>query len=649
MDMILMVGLMPLVFWGIVLIVHYIRFDVGKLQPLARNFGALANEANEIMDCKKENIFAIEKMFVEDTPSSIIKSWEFMKEQIARYYGGEFVPEGKAFFNFSNLVEIDGNRRGVRTLGECFWVFGVLALSLPVAVSLWTDNTVLIEALGVGMGAFVGLALLWLMFTLADENVFWKAQKGYSQFMDSFNRVVPVAPEETAFIFESAGKNERTFQEAANKITRKLDDFANEMVLPVLQDSLKVITDRQEQGMSAMTSDFAKHLTDVMDTRMASLSKTIKGIQVELNVVKDGLSENVSGLNHLLIAQRTLLEESTHKLILSGETQAKAVTKAEEIQNRSMKSGELLIEHLEGFANTVDRLAEQNNKFSLETVNMIKESGQTQQQISDQLKQSQDSLENSVRQATGLFEQLAVKMEEVIPAAGKEIALGAADILKAAEQTQKQIFDQLKQSQDNLGIAVRETTGLFDGIIEKMDQAMATAGIEIAKGIKEATGDNAEAIEKLAEKSALLRDDYDNYFSRIDTYTKSAYEDMDYAVGNVIARISEEADKMLKENSQENHEVLDKYRESTTDLLLAFREQTNNISLYAKEINMDVNELSENLKTSVDVFNQSLQGGVESTLKDFDKGLAELSLRIANTVESISDAVEGLPAALGKR
>jgi len=40
---------------------------------------------------------------------------------------------------------------------------------------------------------------------------------------------------------------------------------------------------------------------------------------------------------------------------------------------------------------------------------------------------------------------------------------------------------------------------------------------------------------------------------------------------------------------------------------------------------------------------------VESIMREFDSGLAELSLRIANTVESICDAVEALPNVLGKK
>lgn len=64
---------------------------------------------------------------------------------------------------------------------------------------------------------------------------------------------------------------------------------------------------------------------------------------------------------------------------------------------------------------------------------------------------------------------------------------------------------------------------------------------------------------------------------------------------------------------------------------------------------MDISELSNNLQSSVGEFSTKMQEGVRMTLGEFDNGLSELTQRIANTVESISDAVEALPEAISKK
>jgi hypothetical protein len=97
---------------------------------------------------------------------------------------------------------------------------------------------------------------------------------------------------------------------------------------------------------------------------------------------------------------------------------------------------------------------------------------------------------------------------------------------------------------------------------------------------------------------------------------------------------------------EQNTSVLEQYKDSTTNLLQSFDEQARSISLYAKEMNFDITELSANMRESVATFTTGIREGIELTVGDFDKGLAELTERLAVTVEGISDAVENLPAAI---
>jgi methyl-accepting chemotaxis protein len=124
---------------------------------------------------------------------------------------------------------------------------------------------------------------------------------------------------------------------------------------------------------------------------------------------------------------------------------------------------------------------------------------------------------------------------------------------------------------------------------------------------------------------------------------------MDFHVQNITAGITEQTGAMLKDILEQNTQVLEQYKDNTTNLLQSFDEQARSIGLYAKEMNFDITELSANLRESVATFTTGVREGIELTVGDFDKSLAELSERLAVTVEGISDAVEHLPAAINAR
>ncbi len=179
-----------------------------------------------------------------------------------------------------------------------------------------------------------------------------------------------------------------------------------------------------------------------------------------------------------------------------------------------------------------------------------------------------------------------------------------------------------------------------------MREALAGAGREIASGINEAVGDNAQAIADLTSQAQALRQDYETFFNRSDESAKRTLEEMDYQIQGIITRMSEDVGVMLKTSVEENGMILAQYKDQTADLLQSFDEQSRSMSIYAKEINMDIAELSENMGTSVAEFTEKIREGIQFSISDFDKGLAELAERIANTVENITDAVENLPASI---
>ncbi len=591
MDTIFIAALSPLLVEMFLLLIFYISFDIRRLNKLTKKLRTLANKAETIKDCKKNNFLLLEKLLDKKTPICFMKKWESMKYQIENYYDGMFIPEGETFFEYKSLVEIEGGRNHIKSLWNCFWLFSALSLSLPLAAAIFLEPSQLLLAIEYGLSAFSLMAIGQLLFTLGNERAHHNVKKQYYRFINEFNRIAPVTSKESALILEAMKKEQKAVEASTAKIVNKFDSFAEVTVLPPLKDALKNIYDLQESGMKKLASEFAVHLTNTLDSRMTSLSKTISGVQVDLSRLNESLNENIQNLNSLLMAQRNTLQEAANSLSLSGQAQLKAIAQAEQQQKQSFDSNEKLTIQMEKMIETVDRLTEQNNAFSIT----------------------------------------------------------AAQIIEQSTQTQLQIADQLTLSQEKMDSAIKESANIMGGIAQKMKESMAVAGKEIALGIKEVSGDNAEAIEKITEQAKLLRDDYDSYFNRLEDYSKTTYEDMEYHVQNVISKITEDVEKILSENMESSKSVLEDYKESNTSLLMAFKEQTNSISLYANEISMDVNGLSENLKNSVGAFNQSVNDSVKSIMQEFDSGLAELSVRIANTVESICDAVEALPSALEKK
>jgi hypothetical protein len=155
-----------------------------------------------------------------------------------------------------------------------------------------------------------------------------------------------------------------------------------------------------------------------------------------------------------------------------------------------------------------------------------------------------------------------------------------------------------------------------------------------------------EIIDRLAEKTTILKEEYDKYFERVEKLNQSSLDEMDFHMQNVISHFSEEATGIMEKLEGNISRAMELFEGNTTNMLASLDEQSRSIGLYAHELNLDIGDLSTNLKESVKIFTEQLHQGVERTFQDFDGGLTEVSRRLANTVESIAESVENLPRAL---
>ena len=593
-NILLLLTLFPILFELIFVLVFYIRYDVKYLRRLCYTFNDISEQAKVIKTNKKNNLSVLgilEENFELTAPKPFQDKWNYMKNQVQQHYNGVFMPDAEYFFTHDTLFDLYGGRRYLQILLKYFWVFEALALCIPITVSLLYDPSILDTAFGYGLGAFIMIALIRIVFAFVDGHVFRICEEGYIGFVNTFNTTLSVSGQETALLVDMIASNQRSFEKGVKLISAKFDGFADETILPALKGSMNILAKEQKHAMQTLAITFAEELTKTLDIKMSDLAKTIASIGEHFSLLNKDLSENITGIDTLLTAQRTVLAEASKSLILSEEAQIEALAQTKELLQNSAENSHTLTAQISKMGETVDRLTEQNTVFTTRSNEIFSQINQTQLQIDNKMQSHQEQVESIVQRS--------------------------ADMLQ--------------------------------NITEKMKEAMAEAGKEISLGIQAATGDNAEAIEKLSEQSKLLRDDFDNYFTRIEEHTKTTSDDMEYHVQNIIARITEETNKILQDNMDVHRTILSDYKESTTNLLMSFKEEADSISLYAKEINLDISELSESLKSSVTEFNEALQNNIETTLGEFDSGLGELSARIANTVENIRDAVEALPSALKKK
>ncbi len=397
-------------------------------------------------------------------------------------------------------------------------------------------------------------------------------------------------------------------EEAMQRISFAFSDSLNR----TLDDQISslAMASREVRGqMVEFNFSLGNHLAELMNTTEKSIElqkQQVAAFADDLHKLMSSLntkiSDNLDTISGMFMEQRQLMEESARILIDTGEAQERTISENKEILQKAVENSEFLNQQIQSMAATVDKLTEQTTAFSREAFTFTRETNEAQIRMSEDVKISQGKLEAAVNETMSQYS----KMNSMI-------------------------------------------SDMMDNITERMNEAMTNAGREIALGIKEVTADNAEAIGNLTEQAQNLRSDYDNYFTRLESSTSQILENMDYQIKDLIIRITEDIGAMMKENISANAEILNQYKDNTSELLQSFDEQARSIGLYAHEINMDITDLSNNLQASAAEFGKSIQEGVRLTLGEFDSGLSELSARIANTVESISDAVEALPEALGRR
>ena len=282
--------------------------------------------------------------------------------------------------------------------------------------------------------------------------------------------------------------------------------------------------------------------------------------------------------------------------------------------------------------------------------------------------------------ADKISENIRVVMQEEIAPSYQQAAAVLVDLASTITERQETgMHDLASQFSSNLShILADDLTPLF-AEIRALTERLQSSSTDIDVGL-EALQDAAELQEQLQNKTTEIlervAEGQDVWNNEISTMQDSLQQmtDMTKQLTDLYSGESMELGKKLEQLSQELnafsvsiHEVLGGLAEENQSLQkasqnvgeqgarllddlrqvsLELSQQGTTLARQSNQINENLTNLNLNLTESVRQFQVQMQSGVENTLQDFDEGLAEVSLRLANTTGEIRDSLRQQQAVL---
>lgn len=656
----LIAAYLPLLTGLIVWLSFYIRYDRGVLMKLQLTFLRIANSAKDFTKCRLENLKTMNELAEDLATPQFEAAWRKMLSQVEQRYSEEIIPEAECFFRQEVLITVPAHRSSVKTIWGVSAALMLLSLMLPQVLELYL-RIPMPGAATAGVIPAIFIIVFQLIFTALDLTVINNALDAYHKFIFAFDSALPTAAEMAgpALLLDATRKNQRSFEtfteelkdnftKNTDKISSAIDEFANGGVLPAIRETmqtltadflvpasneirdkldqtLKTVIERQETGMRELTDSFAAKLADTLEYRINALSDSLKTYQNHLEEQNTQYHSRMEQQNN---EYHNRMEEQNRLYYQRVEEQNTAhSTRMNELGAAHRSQMEEQNTRFEGRIDSLNSLLVQNMQ---NLTGFIEKQHQTMERSEEILAQAA-GLYQAEKDNTAKFNSNLDNMYQIMERFRSQTEKFAEDTVTFSERS--------LESQQKFNTLVSEITG-------NMQDALAGAGKEIAEGINKAVEDNAKAIADLTEQAEALRQDYDTFFNRSDASAKQTLEEMDYQIQGLITRMSQDIGVLMNDAIEKNGSILSQYKDQTTDILQSFDEQARSIGLYAKEINLDITELSANLNSSVGDFTEKIKEGIQISISEFDTGLAELTKRISNTVESIADAVENLPASI---
>lgn len=591
-----------------------LRYEMGINKSL-EGLRAVVDYAAEQPPCTIDNLSRINEKIIEMEEPAINNAWLRFRQDTILILGGELVPEPDSYFNYGEIYGLPRSERNISALWLILFVMSCFVFFIPIGTAAMSGYVLEDLIFSLGVSFFLsGMILLILIgffahFTSSKTN----AERELFIFVKTLEAALPVAAaaSQTGLILEGIRQNNLAFDKTSKDIGNSLEHFATHGITPKvvkafetsirthlapsindmrsnLRDLSSKVVRTQTENMQILADSFSEKLATSVDKKISDMCNNVDYINDSMKEIRESMKLSINTLYTSLEADRRALSSAMER-----------VEEVTVIQKSASENISVLSKHLEATGQLVETL----NSWDM----LIKESANV---VSESMK---GAIESNVETAKALSDTM-----ESLANAGSE------QYEKAAEAAAK----------------------LLNDIVVEMNRAMDGVGHEIAESITKASADSVDIIDRLAEKTGQLKEEYDTYFQRVENQSKTGMDDMDYHMQSVIGRFSEEAIGIMDRLESNITKAMGMFEGNTAELLSSLEEQSRSIGLYAHDLNIDINELSNNLKESVKVFNEQLHNGVQRTFQDFDGGLTEVSHRLANTIETIRESVENLPKAL---
>lgn len=599
-----------------------------------------SEKLSSLPPCDVTNINEINNLFNDKfmllKNSKLLESWQLLFNDATALYSGKATPSPTLYFNIDTLVDnlklkLSYLQASALITFMAFFSF-ILCFIIPLNDQ---DFSILYYSAIIGSLSMLLCFLSLLLITLSYHSRLYKLRTGFNSFLSvlSSRLVSADASSNTALILRSNSETADAFKASVAMLTEKMNSFISEQVAPSIADTFNTSISTY---ITPAFNKISYNVTDSLRKLMISYEQTLQEMS---NVFFDKLLSSGGKAVSEAAAQ---MSEFNHALTNASNSYLSMVNSASAAMKQSLDACDMAYK-------TISKVSD----ISEESLSYLKESNISAASISESVKLlTQFTKENadviskiSLRNdeiTTNVSEKLS-SLSDNIAGFTEKINIGITTNAETAETLAKSVIKIDEAGSAQFEKASQVAAKMITDISKEMREALKYIGTDVADSIQSAYKENEKYVHSLTERTEKLVSEYEHYFSSINESTSNIITDMDFTVTNTLNRLSEEIAGIIIKFNESIAASAERYEYNSTNLITSFAEQTRDMGLYAHEINLDITTLSNNLRESVGIFNDNMSKGINITFTEFDKGVAEFTKRMSNTIEAIREAVDNLP------
>jgi hypothetical protein len=420
-----------------------------------------------------------------------------------------------------------------------------------------------------------------------------------------------------------------------------------EKVVGGMDQSLAGYSEKLTGESTAAAAVFRSSLQEILASNAQTVDK-LTAATTEVSMAGSRVLEQINLETGLLYSDLASRVETVYNS-LAERVETSYSTLAGQVETMQLRIGTLTGNLEQNSETVISRLAGELDRI-------LHEYAQLSTNLEAARKAQSTELENRVAGIIGVLDQTLAEHGERLKAdslvAAEEFHSSLEEVLSSNAQTAAQLAEASAEVSLVGGRILEQTNHraaqLYSDLAGRMDKSIDALGENLAAGMQTAMANSIEIVEKLTTETEAMKEMYDSYFTRIGEQSTKTLDEMDFNMEKIFANFSAQTELIIGRLTDSSGSALDFFDKGIKDLVGYMDEHSRNIGLYAKEINLDVADLSTNLRESVREFSSQIDEGISRTFEDFDNGLGEVTLRLANVLESIRESVEALQKAVVK-